>query len=149
MRISLFTAVIAVTTLVVMGCGPTAPQVVEVTGTVTLDGKPLDRIQVEFWPEVSGPTSYGLTDDQGRFTLASQDGAKKGAVVGKHKVILQDTSIIVDRRMGREVENVDVTQGKKPRILEEYANPISSTLSAEISPDKRNVDFDVKPYVAR
>lgn len=141
-----FVSWFAVAALVCVGCGPTPPRMVEVDGTVTMDGKPLEKIHVEFWPETNGPKSFGLTDDQGKFSLSYEDGSKKGAVVGKHKVVLQDTSIIVDKRFGREVENVDVTGGKKPRILDAYGSPTSSTLTAEVTDEKRSVDFDVKPY---
>jgi hypothetical protein len=73
------------------GCGepyPTAP----VSGRVTLDGKPLVHAAVMFSPVAPegqnnpGPTSSGVTDDDGRYTLTTDITKSKGAVVGKHKV---------------------------------------------------------------
>jgi hypothetical protein len=79
----------------VAGCGGPGYRIAPVSGRVTLDGKPLAQATVQFYPvgpqsNVSpGPPSSGVTDDDGRFTLVLSDGtAKKGAVVGKHKVIV-------------------------------------------------------------
>jgi hypothetical protein len=62
------------------GCGGEM-KVAPVSGVVTLDGKPLDRASVVFKPEAGGRPSFGVTDDQGRFTLAysmNEDGAEVG-----------------------------------------------------------------------
>lgn len=74
------------------GCGDsrTAP----VSGRVTLNGKPLPNASVTFAPVGGkgnvepGPSSAGKTDADGRYTLEliGQDG--RGAVIGKHKVMI-------------------------------------------------------------
>ncbi|MCL2118761.1 MAG: carboxypeptidase-like regulatory domain-containing protein [Planctomycetaceae bacterium] len=56
-----------------------------VEGTVTQDGKPLMNAQIEFHPQTEGGTSYGVTDENGHFTLGYA-GGKKGAIAGKHLV---------------------------------------------------------------
>ena len=70
----------------VVGCGGPSdqPDLGSVSGTVTLDGKPLANATVMFQPEQGRP-SYGVTDDDGYYELrytANTD----GAVVGKHVV---------------------------------------------------------------
>jgi hypothetical protein len=76
--------------LVAGGCG-TGPKAryAEVSGVVTLDGKPLRGAVVRFYPVVEGteglPFSTGTTDDAGRYTLTS-DAGPAGAVVGKCRV---------------------------------------------------------------
>ena len=63
-----------------------------VSGKVTLDGKPLARAGVTFQPIGSkdnlnpGEGSAAKTDDNGEYTLVLVFQAKKGAVVGKHRV---------------------------------------------------------------
>ena len=49
---------LAVVLFVASGCGSGGPAIAEVEGTVKLNGRPLDKIQVEFWPEakVRGPS---------------------------------------------------------------------------------------------
>ena len=64
-----------------------------VSGTVTLDGRPVAGAQVSFEPQASGenafagPGSYGTTDKEGRYRLETIDG-REGAVVGKHYVFI-------------------------------------------------------------
>jgi hypothetical protein len=62
----------------------------EVSGVVTLNGQPLPKATVIFQPIGSanpGPSSSGSTGDNGDFMLEFA-GYKKGAVVGKHRVLV-------------------------------------------------------------
>ena len=74
------------------GCGSDPYKVAPVSGTVTLNGKPLANTSVTFAPVAAagtiepGPSSAGTTDADGRFTLTLIGKDGKGAVVGKHKV---------------------------------------------------------------
>jgi hypothetical protein len=79
--------------LALAGCGGVSFHSAPVSGKVTLDGNPMADVQVLFQPAGSesgnpGPGSQGITDARGRFTLRTVDGSRKGAVPGKHKVIL-------------------------------------------------------------
>jgi hypothetical protein len=65
------------------GCGSGAG-LVPVSGTLTYKGKAVANAYVDFQPETGRP-SWGLTNDQGQFTLEF-DSKHKGAVAGKHKV---------------------------------------------------------------
>jgi hypothetical protein len=125
------------------GCGEGPPKLVEVEGVVTLNGEPLEKIRVEFWPFNDGPQSAALTDEQGRFTLLTWDGEKKGAILGKHKVVMQDVSIVT-RFVGR--EDVDVTDGRKPRIAYHYTNATTTPLELELTGERRDLVLEVEPY---
>ncbi|NOX53834.1 MAG: carboxypeptidase regulatory-like domain-containing protein [Planctomycetes bacterium] len=78
---------IAVFVFAVSGCAPTAsgPKTVPVSGTVTMDGKPLANAMVRFIPEAGGRPSFGITDAQGRYELSYTE-SQKGAILGKHRV---------------------------------------------------------------
>src|SRR5437588_273271 len=60
---------------VVFGCSSQPFQVAQVSGRVTLDGKPLPKASVTFAPMASkdnqapGPTAAGLTDADGRYKV--------------------------------------------------------------------------------
>ncbi|HAC92801.1 MAG TPA: hypothetical protein DCF63_19535, partial [Planctomycetaceae bacterium] len=71
-------------TLLLVGCGGRS-DLGNVSGLVTLDGKPLPSATVVFQPDASGPASYGLTDAQGRYSVM-YDVGQSGAVVGMHTV---------------------------------------------------------------
>jgi hypothetical protein len=75
----------------VVGCSSNA-KVVPVSGTVTLDGKPLPNAHVAFQPVAEGASrnagsgSFGATDAAGHYTLNLADSGEPGVAVGKHRV---------------------------------------------------------------
>ncbi len=77
---------------VVAGCnkgGSDAPPLVPVSGTVTLDGKPLANASVTFLPVSStrgGRSPYGFTGPDGRYELM-YDNEHKGAPEGQFEVV--------------------------------------------------------------
>jgi hypothetical protein len=75
------------------GCGRGAPyRTTAISGRVTLNGQPLAGAAVLFQPLPSpgsinvDPSSAGITDADGRYTLRLLGMESKGAVLGKHKV---------------------------------------------------------------
>jgi hypothetical protein len=62
-----------------------------VTGKVTLGGKALAGVKVWFHPITEGnedlPYATGVTDNEGVYTLTSNNG-KEGAMVGKYRVVV-------------------------------------------------------------
>jgi len=71
---------------VVAGCGKPSdyPDLFPVSGSVTMDGQPLDGARVSFVPNGARPSS-GTTDSSGRYEL-QYTGEYAGAVAGKHRV---------------------------------------------------------------
>ncbi|QEL13667.1 DUF4198 domain-containing protein [Limnoglobus roseus] len=116
------------------GCGGSAANV---SGVVTLDGKPLEGAAVTFAPQGdkdSVGSSYGKTDAQGRYTLKTVVGDKPGAAVGKHKV------------------SISLTQSADPKNPESAARevvPAKYNVKTELSCDVPSggtdkADFDLK-----
>jgi len=62
------------------------PELGQVTGVVTLDGKPLPNVTVTFEPQ-SGNASFARTDEQGKYELGYIDSVR-GAVIGTHRVTI-------------------------------------------------------------
>jgi hypothetical protein len=85
------TALVGVVLAAAFGCGDGGPKTAEVSGVVTINGKPYGKAVVSFQPVGTkdnpnpGRGSSAYTDENGRFTLRTEDG-KSGAVVGKHRV---------------------------------------------------------------
>lgn len=69
--------------------GPVVPEdLTPVHGVVTLDGKPLAGVVVTFSPDTeTGTVAAGITDQNGRFQLASFP-TGNGARPGKYKVVV-------------------------------------------------------------
>jgi hypothetical protein len=74
------------------GCGERLP-VAPVSGRITFEGRPLAGAGITTQPMARdsrnpGAGSFGLTDDQGRFELELVKPARKGAIIGEHRVMI-------------------------------------------------------------
>ena len=128
------------------GCGG-GPQFAEVEGTVTQNGKPLDKIRVEFHPAGEGPRSVAITDAAGKYVLKTDDGSRDGAVVGSHKIVLRDRGAAPDKLPPRAEMEQDYLKGKKfkIRVRPEYADFTKTPIEKSVSPGNKNViDIEVK-----
>lgn len=126
----------------VAGCSSGRLKTHEVTGTVTIDGKPLQSVNVEFWPETSGGMrSFGKTDEQGFFTLKTDDARSAGATPGRHRVLLRDTWYMRDYKRGPNNEFVAVDNGERSRIDFAYYDPERTPLVVDVVSGKNHFDF--------
>jgi hypothetical protein len=126
---------------------PTVP----VEGVVLKNGKPMDNMKVEFYPDresgVIGPRSFGVTDAHGRFRLQTDAGAD-GAVVGKHRVVLVDVEYM--ERTVPLPPNHPITlkhKGKGPpvkRMSDDYGDYFHTPLRSEATPPSSTVTIEVK-----
>ena len=81
--------------------GMNLPPLAEVSGTVTLDGKPLENAIVQFQPITEGPkrdlnlaTSFGITDKDGKYSLVYlviDETRITGAAIGMHRIVIRAT----------------------------------------------------------
>jgi hypothetical protein len=123
-----------VTLLTIAGCRGPAGKVTEAEGTVKIDGKPAVNVIVQFIPDPSlspAPGSTGMTDASGHYTMITADG-RKGAVIGKHMVVVQNDR--ADERTGKTVVG--------PLVPEKYTQPGTETV--EVKADRKSYDFDLK-----
>ncbi len=132
------------------GCTGTAPPpLVEVHGTVTLDGAPLAGAVVTFYPDteaVQSPHySRGLTDDAGRYELdLATVAGKRGAVVGKSRVVVNWP---LERR-----DNPGRGADAKPRALIPlpYTTASETPLRVEVKEDgPQTIDLPLQSRAAR
>jgi len=101
----------------VIGCGPSRPERVKVSGQVRIDGKPLGGGVIRLYPANARPASARIGAD-GRFTLKTfEDG--DGAVLGTHPVTVTW------------IEHISDTQ-RRWRTPKKYDDPNSSGLTATI-----------------
>lgn len=140
--------------VLVAGCGGArreGPETVKVTGTVTLDGKPLAGANVTFSPKVAGPPAFGETDEQGRFSLQTFEPGD-GAISGKYLVTVTKTTSagrmeFEDQRAKEEYlrQHPGESSQAKNEIPDKYANRKTSGLVAEVSLGAKNhVEFELK-----
>jgi len=142
---------------VFLGCALLAgcsrgPALAEVKGRVTMKGKPLGNVRVDFQPDpdkgTTGPGSTGTTDADGNFTLKYADG-RPGAVVGHHRVILSDLDLYGNVFVGRGDYRTEDPKGpketpKKARFAPSYADLGQTSLRLEVKSGMEPVTLDVK-----
>ncbi len=138
-----FRCLLGLAVLAGAGCSR-GPALAEVSGTVRLKGKPVAKAMEEFLPDpekgTNGPNSVGYTDEQGRYTLATSGGVP-GAVVGSHRVLVRDESIVPEGGRGA-VENPKLW-GKR-RWSDRYEDVRQTPLHKEVKPGPpQTIDLEV------
>jgi hypothetical protein len=121
-----------------IGCSGRSVEVVEVEGTVTQNGQPLDEVKVMFSPDPSkgrtGHTSQAITDENGKYRLKYK-ADQYGAEVGWH--VINALDIKAENSRDNPIPN---------RIAAKYAQPATSGLSYEVkSGEPQKFDFELEP----
>ncbi len=124
-------ALLAAVGFALPGCGPTYPETIPVTGTVTLNGRPVGGAAIVFTPE-EGEQATGTTDASGRFELSTFQ-LGDGALPGKHRVTVAKTT---------------VKPGEEERILYlvplEFGRLQTSELTCDVQKEMEPVAFDLR-----
>jgi len=136
----LFSLVPLLMALGIVGCGEAPPKRVAITGTVKLDGKPVESGSITFIPEPDSPNpSAGGEIKGGEYILTADAGPSSG----KYRV-----EIRWSRPTGKKVP---VGSPSPPgTMMDEVKEAIpakyntQSTLEREISADENTVDFDLE-----
>lgn len=117
--------VLAVLLASCVGCGGAAGRV-SVSGTVKLDGKPLERGMISFIPLGGGPSAGG-TIDRGSFVISGD----RGPFPGRYRI-----EIMAFETTGSTMEDEDragETQEVLRQVIPSRYN-VDSTLEAELAP---------------
>ena len=130
------------TLMYLIGCGGSndQPELGEVEGIVTLDGKPLQDAYVSFSPkEGDGATSTGETDGEGKFKLRYKRDTM-GATVGTHVVrvwtVEEDEGDSIDEATGKPIPK------PKEIVLSQYNE--ESILEKEVKEGPQTIDLELK-----
>jgi hypothetical protein len=131
-RIACVCPITALLSLFLTGCGGSeTPELADVTGTVTLDGRPMANLLVSFNPE-KGRASDGVTDQDGKYQQKYLFDTP-GATLGNHKVVI--TTYIV------EDDSPEALKAKE-KIPKRYNK--NTELKAEVKPGPNVINFELK-----
>jgi hypothetical protein len=123
-RVLAFAALVL--TLVVSGCGGSG--LVEVSGRLMHDGKPVPSTRVVFQPDDGSRRSTGVTNDDGYFTLQyarEQSGAKPGPCT---------VFVKYDMSIDEELHKIQPKASKELRkVIDKYGDPKTSKLHYDIT----------------
>lgn len=118
-----------------MGCNP--GNIGTVTGTVKLDGKPLPKAMLTFYPRHEGRASKALTDENGQYELIYTRDIN-GAEVGQH--MIQITTAVEG---GDYDDGGDYGGSKIAKELIPSKYNIGSELLKDVEPGSNVIDFDL------
>lgn len=121
--------------VIAAGCG--SPYDAAVDGVVTLDGTPLPRGKVGFNPISSGPTAYGLIEDDGGYAI--QTGREDGLPAGDYAVTVVANAPSVQHDPG---SGLPPTPGKPIAPLW-YRSKSSTPLSVTVEPGTNEINLDL------
>jgi len=120
--------------LLTAGCSD-GPEMHPVTGTVTLDGKPLEGASVVFHPiEKEGALAAGKTDAQGKYELRIRE--QPGALAGKYQVTVLLTKTVGQRKNPDSDDDLKMTY----IVPKKFNDPGTSGLEEEV-PGKEAYDL--------
>jgi hypothetical protein len=117
---------VTVVGFVVAGCGPEFP-LAEVSGKVTVNGKPLPEGTVLFVPQ-AGPAGVSDLGEDGSYKMQSRKPGD-GALIGIHKVAIMPP-------FRPKLANA-------PKVPSKYRDPSTSGLTAEVKKGENHLDFDL------
>jgi hypothetical protein len=115
------------------GCGD--PDMGYVTGTVTLDGQPLEGATLFFQPDNGDRPSLGYTDADGYYQLEYST-TKSGARVGAHTVRISTyAEVLVDDETGNRLP------GTPEKVPMKYNT--KTELKKEVKAGRQTMDFEL------
>lgn len=139
---------------VFLGCGSSLPERGVVTGTIKVDGQPINQGQVCFWPEQGRPATATIQAD-GSYRLTTFEPGD-GATIGKHQVTVEAKRVVGKGKMptSMEEEIAMIGDGKSSArdfklhwlAPERYRNKETSGLTAEVKSGENQLDFDLKSH---
>lgn len=130
------------------GCGPSKPEIVPVTGVVTLDGRPVEKAGVALVPpgELSGLLpACGLTDAEGNVSLTTEK-VGSGVVPGDYQITVtkkETTGMLADKKG---LEGGIAPGGFKVRWLipQKYASPTTSGMTVQVKSGMEPLKIELK-----
>jgi len=145
-----------------LGCpqqGADRPKTFPVSGTVTLNGQPVEGAIVTFVPTAGGKGATGRTDASGKYTLttfASGDGAVPGqynvkivkfettgteAAAGPGGAEMDEEAYTAAQDAAQEGGEEEAAGAPKNLLPEKYADPATSGLKATVKEGDNTIDF--------
>lgn len=136
-------------TLLCVGCGGgddyVVPELTKVSGTVTMDGKPLEKVTVIYTPQAGTQAigGIGVTDSSGKYTLTHKSD-QPGVEPGKYDVTfskwaMPDGSPIPEGKTAADVEAKQMIPDVYTIVTQSGSRNI-----AEVKAGEETIDFELK-----
>ena len=143
------TSVVIALLVLISGCTPKLPEIVQVNGSLQLRGKPLAKATVKFLPMVDGLggnfTASAVTDDKGKFSLSLPGKKGPGCYACEMKVLISEGPTPPGSRdetaEGRAIADAYRKSLKNRPIPKKYGRVGTTPLDVVVSPEENEFDF--------
>lgn len=134
MRRVVFAAAAVLTLTAVVGCGARKPVL---SGLVTLDGKPLNSGDMQFFPVAGdGQTSSAFIGADGRYRTEVSP--------TKMRVVIHVSKVVKTVKMYDNVPDSPTTEIREEVLPARYSDMNKSELIVDIKPGENQKDFELK-----
>jgi len=162
-RLIRFAAMAAAVVMGAAGCGESGPKLVPVTGTVTLNDKPLEGATITFLPDAANKTGrpgVDITGPSGNYKLHTDN--RSGAMVGSYRVLIEKDPTAPppgaadaadpaanDPFMKQVASDTAAAISKgQAKKKDQTQEKVSGEFKREVPPGGGVIDFDVKATTA-
>lgn len=142
--------VILAAVLAFVGCGPSVPEIVPVSGTITYKGEPYAGVEVKFYPLQEGLdgnfTASGITDRNGKYILTLPGKTEPGGCACECAVTITEGPIPKEVRESRnqQIASTNYLAQLKNRPIPSIYNRMSDTpLKVSVTKDSETYDFEL------
>jgi hypothetical protein len=141
-------AALAILVGLLCGCREAPPPIVPAEGVVLLNGKPLAKVEVRFFPKTDYGAEYiakGVTDEQGHFTLTCK--GESGACACENHVVIDEAELpaqLKGEKAQAELNEYFAKLGGINRLPPKYRNLSDSPLVANVNKEQKSYKFELK-----
>jgi hypothetical protein len=128
------------------GCSQSDPSLVPVTGTVTLNDRPLANATVTFIPKDGTPGfgGVGKTDAAGKYTLKGGRDDAAGIPPGAYRVVIGKRLMPDGSEVPADDNTPPMNSPARESLPDAYSSMAASALSATVQPGGGPIDFPLK-----
>jgi len=122
------------------------PKLKPVSGTITLNGKPLEGVVISFLPTAEGGTmTVGQSREEGKYKLSYL--GMLGCAPGQYQVMLSYKTTPEGKLVTLEMQSALVMPKEATQAVERMPKdygPGNKTLTANVPPEGGEINFDIK-----
>src|SRR4051812_41309923 len=128
------------------GCGQTDPSLVAVSGTATINDRPLANATVTFIPKDGTPGfgGVGKTDTAGKYKLRGSRDDAAGILPGDYRVVISKRLMPDGSEVPANDNTPPMNSPARESLPAAYSSMAATTLSAAVRPGGGPIDFPLK-----
>lgn len=128
------------TFMLLSGCGSSGPERVNVTGTVTFKGEPIENGAIEFIPTGGGPMQP-VTVTAGKFSAKGE----QGVIVGEYKLVFHAYNLKASKNPEQDGAMIPEMMSRSEQLPKQFSTEAcKETASLKKGMGSADLKFDLK-----